>query len=1065
MSKRIRHHRELLAAAVLAAALHAPAADAGDEARAILDAAGASGGLIVHVGCGAGRTTAKLADGGRFLVQGLTADAAKVPAAREAVRKAGTYGAVSISAFDGRRLPYIDNLANVVVLDRAGDVTADEALRVLAPGGVLCRRAGGKWTARRKPRPDGIDDWTHFLHGPGNNAVADDEKVAPPQGMQWLAGPRYARHHDRMSSVSASVSAGGRVFTILDEAPDVSILTPPEWNLVARDAFNGLLLWRRPIAEWFHHLHGLKSGPAHLPRKLVAVGDRVYVTLKIEGKVHALDAATGETVRTYEQTAGTSEIVCEGGALFLCRTGAPALLAVEADSGKLLWKHDGPVLRGTLGVGGGRAVFFADDRIVALDRATGEPLWRSEPVPRAKSYPLRFTPTLVLAGDVVLFAGGEFAAKGNRSWKVDKPDTLTALDAATGKRLWTADHPLSGYASSEDLLVIDGVAWYGETTSGHAVGTVTGRDVRTGKVVSEFDPDVKTYWFHHRCYRSKATTNYLLTSRTGVEFVDVAEKSWSVNHWVRGACLYGVMPANGLLYAPQHPCACFPEAKLSGFSALAGTPAERDDTPPAERLARGPACDTPPAKPDADPADWPTYRRDSARSGRAGSPVPANVRPAWSVELGGRLSSLVAADGRLFVAQVDAHAVHAISAEDGKALWRFTADGRVDSPPTVWRGRVIFGSADGCIYCLRADDGELVWRFRAAPGPGRLVDCGRVESVWPVHGSVLVRDGVAWAVAGRSRFLDGGMWLYRLDAAGGRVLSTTRLGRQVPEGKAVQDYARQHNMPVSLPDILSADGKGVYMRSQVFGPEGRPAPLEALPYKGNPERYSIPVTQQPDRAHLFSPTGFLDDTYWHRTYWVYGSRFLGGWAGYSQAGRVTPSGKILCFDDTKVYGFGRKGNFYRWTTPIEHHLWAAPRPDADAPPVPQPAPAKRKAGKRRRRGRGVAHYWQHDLPLIPRAMCLAGDAIFLAGPRDLVDETKIGRRVDEPQNRKLLAAQDAANRGKAGGLFYVAARDDGRKLHAFELDSVPVFDALIAARGRLYMATADGRVICLAPQP
>ena len=108
-----------------------------------------------------------------------------------------------------------------------------------------------------------------------------------------------------------------------------------------------------------------------------------------------------------------------------------------------------------------------------------------------------------------------------------------------------------------------------------------------------------------------------------------------------------------------------------------------------------------------------------------------------------------------------------------------------------------------------------------------------------------------------------------------------------------------------------------------------------MPYAGNPERYSVPPTQRTDHAHLFCPTGFLDDTWWHRTYWVYGSRFLGGWAGYSQAGKVTPGGKILVFDDTKVYGFGRKQKYYRWTTPIEHHLFCAAK---DASSVSEKAP-------------------------------------------------------------------------------------------------------------------------------
>ena len=61
----------------------------------------------------------------------------------------------------------------------------------------------------------------------------------------------------------------------------------------------------------------LKSGPQSLTRRLVAVGDRVYVTLGADAAVSALDAATGETVRTYAETKGTEEILCDKGVLFL----------------------------------------------------------------------------------------------------------------------------------------------------------------------------------------------------------------------------------------------------------------------------------------------------------------------------------------------------------------------------------------------------------------------------------------------------------------------------------------------------------------------------------------------------------------------------------------------------------------------------------------------------------------------------------------------------------------------------------------------------------------------------
>ena len=1052
--------------------------DQADLARRILAETGVKGGLIVHIGCGGGKLTAALRASHSYQVHGLDVDRANVEQARKHIRSLGAYGEVSVDHFDGKQLPYIDNLVNLIVMrDTGAEIRDEEILRVLAPGGVALALDSRLSTLDflRKPRPEEIDEWTHFLHGPDNNAVAHDDVVGPPRRMQWVGGPRYARHHDRMSSVSAVVTSGGRVFYIMDEAPDVSILIPPKWKLIARDAFNGTILWKRPMGEWFNHMHGLKSGPADLPRRLVAVGDRVYVTLGIGEPLTALEAATGETVHTYADTENAEEVVCSDGILFV-QAGTTAtettarkpkpkrkiastsaankrLLAIQADSGKTIWTAEQAILKGTLATAGGRVVFMSEDRIVCLDRGDGTESWRSDPLPRAENYPYRFTPTLVLYDDVVLFAGGEFAANGNRSWATEKDDTLTALSAETGKVLWTAPHPLSGYASSEDLLVVDGVVWCGETTSGHAVGRFTGRDVKTGEVVAEFDPDVETYWFHHRCYRGKATDNYLLMSRTGTEFIDIEKQSWSINHWVRGACLYGVMPANGLLYAPQHPCACYLEAKMYGFNALAagGSRVKSQESRAGERLERGAAfgqaLDS--RLSSLDSSDWPTYRCDAARSGRATTEVPAELRRAWTAAVGGRLTSLVVADGRVLLASIDTHTVHALDATSGKELWQYTAGGRVDSPPTYWQGRVLFGSADGCVYCLRASDGAIIWRFRAAPIDQRLMAFEQLESVWPVHGSVLIHDDILYFVSGRSMFLDGGLCMYRLDPETGKVLSETVMDDSDPAGgKMVQDYARQQNMPVAFPDVLSTDGRLVYMRSQPFELDGTRLPLEALPYAGNPERYSVPVTQRADHAHLFSPTGFLDDTWWHRTYWIYGSRFLGGWAGYSQAGKVTPGGKILVFDEDKVYGFGRKPKFYRWTTPIEHQLFCAAK---------HPATVEQEG--RKPSGR-FQHTWTQDIPLLARAMVLAQDTLFFAGPADLVDEEQAMKQLADPQMQERLREQEEAFAGKSGGSLWAVSAEGGQKLSELELRTIPVFDGMAAARGCLFLSGVNGEVMC-----
>jgi len=137
------------------------------------------------------------------------------------------------------------------------------------------------------------------------------------------------------------------------------------------------------------------------------------------------------------------------------------------------------------------------------------------------------------------------------------------------------------------------------------------------------------------------------------------------------------------------------------------------------------------------------------------------------------------------------------------------------------------------------------------------------------------------------------------------------------------------NMPVALPDVLTSDGQHLYMRSQMFDLKGKR--LQLGPHSSNATKQG--AAQQGEGVHLFCPTGFLDDTWFHRTYWVYGRSFAGGWNGYFEAGKFAPAGRILAFDASRVYGYGRKPKYYRWTTPLEHQLFAT---DKDPPMVDGP---------------------------------------------------------------------------------------------------------------------------------
>ena len=1049
-----------------------------DEAEDIMRETGVEGGLVVHLGCGDGRLTAALHLNDRYQVQGLDMDPGSVGKARQNILSAGLYGQVSVDLLMGEQLPYVDNLVNLLISEDLGSVPFEEVQRVLCPSGVAYLKQEGSWKKSVKTRPTDIDEWTHYLYGPEGNPVSHDLRVGPPRGLQWMGSRRWSRHHDHMSSLSALVSAGGRIFYIMDQGPAVSIELPSSWELVARDAFNGTILWKRPIGEWHPRLWPLKSGPAQLPRRLVAEGDSVYATLGMHESLSRLDAATGEVLRVFEGTKGTQEVVLSDGILFLVVDehtreityestqdyrrwynedfwlGEEAkIVAVEAQSGIILWESKRRVLPVTMAVDS-RGLYFHDgSKVVALDRGSGDQIWQSEPVERSPIMRAFFAPTLVVHDGVILFAGGQEAGKQTGSWDISA-DSMIALSAETGEVLWASSHPSSGYRSPEDIFVVDNVVWVGDTLSGRAAGEMTGRDLQTGEIVSQISPDIDTYWFHHRCYRSKATDRFLLTSRTGIEFVDTDTGKWQPHHWVRGSCLYGIMPSNGLIYSPPHPCACYLEAKQSGFNALAPRSALDGISEvelESDRLVRGPAygrgkdIETAAAE-----NEWPTYRHDRQRSGFTRERLTGRVEPLWESPIGGQLTALTAANGMVFVAAKDRHTLYALEEHSGRIRWQFVAGGRIDSPPTLYRGLVLFGSADGWVYALRDSDGELAWRFLAAPAERRLLSFDQLESVWPVHGSLLVQENTVYALAGRSMFLDGGLRLWRLDPLSGKVLSETILDQFDERGRSIQDYVSWLNMPVALPDILSSDGRYVYMRSQPFQLDGKRLPLQESPRTEDPDRGAVLPVQQPEYAHLFSPAGFLDDSWWHRSYWLFGSKYVSGWSGYYLAGKVAPAGRILVTDEQTVYGFGRRPEYFKWTTPIEHQLFAAAK---------SPAVIKAK-DSRGREDQRIEHTWSKEVPLLARAMLLSDDTLFLAGPPDLVDEEEAAERINDPATQARLVEQSAALDGRQGGLLWAVSATDGTKLAEYQIGAPPVFDGMAVSSGQLYLSTIDGKVLC-----
>jgi len=1028
------------------------------------------GGLIVCVNTKDLAEVAQAIDRERFLLHGLFTDKADLVRTQAAISKNGLAGKVTLSLFDGKSIPFVDNAVNLLIGAGNIKIAEGEILRALTPRGAAL--VHGKVVT--KPVPPEIDDWPHNLYDAGNTGVSEDLKAGSPRHLQWRGNPRFSRSHDGNSSFLAMVSAGGRIFYMVDEGSTAFLSLPSKWNLVARDGFNGKVLWRKPLPQTLlMQIGNIKNSFANLGHRMVAQEDLVFATLGYNEPVRAMDSRTGDDVWQNKQTANTEELILYDSTLYCAINTSDGnsvrhayqtmegmkripmaadprkLMALDAGTGEVIWEKAFKAILPLSLTAGRDGVFIHDGTsIVAMDRKDGKEIWRSEPIGYYSSLQTYSGVNMVLKDGVLMFACGTAYPRKGPGYKSPWKNKITALDTGTGSVLWQAPHSQDGIFVTQDMLIADGLLWHGAIDNSHDTGDYVGLDFKTGKVGREFVGDRSKHMPHARCYRNRATERYIFTGRTGIDIFDVTTGKWDHNYWLRGACRYGVMPANGLLYNTPSVCTCFINSKIKGLNALADdSPTRRlpETIPQAGRLVsgRGRTGNLPvragqeepgtagkvsrPTKapishlasrishPESSTTDWPTFRGAPDRHAFAATALSGSYAPDWKTRIGGKLTQPVIAEGIVCVGACDEHAVYALDERNGKVKWRFQAGGIVDSPPTIWKKSAIFGCRDGWVYCLKIADGKLVWKYRAAPLDRRIISCENVESVWPVNGSVLVlpdaetKKGRVYCIVGRSVFLDGGMRSMVLDAETGEKLAEDVLNELDPAtGKHIQEGREwPPDLPAGLPDVLSYTDGTIYMGTQPFNLDGTRREIyypqrKLYTYKGDlfsaGGKDAKPMKKRPNdkNLHLFSTIGFLDDSEMHRSVWMYGNDSLGGCWGFPIPTFVNPSGQILCLSEDRVYGYGRQ--FYNEGKEPFMHLFATSKnPDS----IPYETYFKNSRKKDRRGGPHIARkvasvpekVWAKSIDLYVRAMLAGksrdpgkGDLVCAVGFPEVIDE-------------------------------------------------------------------------------
>ena len=542
-------------------------------------------------------------------------------------------------------------------------------------------------------------------------------------------------------------------------------------------------------------------------------------------------------------------------------------------------------------------------------------------------------------------------------------------------------------------------------------------DVLTGNELARFPAGLT------HCFPPVATPRFLLSGE--MNFTDLQTGQIDANHITKAACGrdagWFLAPRSGVCHAEAlRVLAHAARLRGAGTRAPGGSPAPQDPNTIPFVLEMGVS---PPEQADTvrRETDWPCYRHDAWRSGSTSAQGPAALNSIWTVAFAdaheiegpiledwkddfhvkGPVSPPVIAEGQLFVTRPHAHQVVALDAATGKACWQFTANGRVDTPPTIHRGLCLFGCTSGWVYCLRADTGQLVWRLRAAPLDERIVAYGQLESPSPVPGSVLVIDNVAYFAAGRQSFADGGILVFAVDPATGQRHWIRRLDT-VPQTGYYTASALEHDNF----DLLFREGEGVAMARWVFD-------------RGTGEM-SVDLWKGFSRLNTGGGSAMVP----HGS-WSYAPRDQARVATYS------PRRPLVVFRDNVLWGcVENKQSVYRRDFNLEGG---------------EEFDTKWITG------------WAHEEGS-------QNNGVTWPSQR-LAEKAKWTTTIYPPDTSKatidaMVMAGDKLYLGGSAGELRVIAADDGREL-ARQSVPIPVWDGLTAADGRLYLTTQDGHVVCL----
>ncbi len=490
-------------------------------------------GICLVVGAEQGRLAYELAKRSDLTILCVEPDPAKAQAAREALSKAGLYGArVTVHQADLADIPYSDYFANLIVSDSlltTGKLPGDPGriARHLKPcGGVVCLGQPEKFPAARAKTDElqswleglklagqseietdlpwvtltrgelpGAGSWTGQYANPGNTAVSDEKRVRGGLGVLWYGDPGPGKMVNRHDGAVGPLAAHGRLFV------------QGENSVMAYDAYNGQFLWERENPTAIRTGVFQNQNPGNL------AADENNLFMFMGDKCLQYDAATGAVVREHLLPEAKRDGSHEWGYVCVSDGRLYGTATMREELQRRLRRR-------------GRTTNDATDMIFAVDIASGEHLWAYQGK-SVSHYTVAISPTRVFFIDSTItseqrsqllredktelakLTGQEAKRAEERMKRLDVRLTV-AVDAQTGVKQWAA--PVDVTDCSEigigggqlSLMYADGVLLLGgANANGHYWKQFVAGEFSRRRMVALSAEDGSKLWARDANYRHR----------------------------------------------------------------------------------------------------------------------------------------------------------------------------------------------------------------------------------------------------------------------------------------------------------------------------------------------------------------------------------------------------------------------------------------------------------------------------------------------------------------------------------------------------------------------------------